>query len=138
MSYVSNECLEDCKKCTDLLCSHSCHNLEYRTLSKTKERDKKTENKKKYILISLQETNGEFEYEHRIPKEIPIDKDIYDYASEYTKDFYGGGSEADEKPEGSIFTLPEAYYFDNGEIYVQITDVCELKKTEYDILKKYI
>ena len=83
----------------------------------------------KYFYFQLKEINGEYQYRHKLITELPDDVDPTKALNEaYAGSWYGNNSEA----EGNGF------YYNGGEVYVELTFIQEITKEEYDILNKYI
>jgi len=88
------------------------------------------EKKSKFMLLVLEEINGEYEYHHRSVHELPNARKMTTrkVTEDYLKSFYGGEA---KKENGG-------YYFHNGEVYVKINSYRMISKIEYDVLNRYL
>lgn len=88
------------------------------------------EKKTKYMILVLEERNGEYEYYHRSVHELPDVRTttMKKCAEKYLKGFYGG-NEIKEK---------SGYYFHDGEIYVRINSYKIISQEEYNVLNQYL
>lgn len=87
------------------------------------------EKKSKYILLNLEERNGEYEYVHKSVHEIAdaSQSAIQRFAERFAKTFYGRASE-----------YKEGYLFFGGEVFVENFSWKMVSEEEYTILKKYL
>lgn len=87
-------------------------------------------NNSKYILLHLEERNGEYEYTHRNVHELPnaLSATANRVAKNYAKGFYGGKSEP----------YSGGYLFFDGEIFVRVEFWQFISKGDFDILNKYL
>jgi len=88
------------------------------------------EKNSKYLFLVLKEINGEYEYYHRSVHELPNGGNgtVKEYSEDYLKGFYGGNA---QKENGG-------YYFNGGEVYVEIDSYQLISETEYDVLRRYV
>lgn len=89
-----------------------------------------TKNNTKYIFLTLEERNGEYEYTHRSVRQLPDSKTktAERFVKDYLKGFYGGKAEK----EG------EGYYFNSGELFVEVTSWRFISKEDFNILNQYL
>jgi len=92
------------------------------------------EKKEKHIIVHLTVIDGEREHDYRIPL-ITKAKDIYFAALHYAAHFYPFYEtpyhyKDDQKGLGKFYAF-------GGEIAVILSNVKEIPKEHYDILKKY-
>jgi len=86
--------------------------------------------KKKYVFMKAKEINGFYEYYHRSIHTV----DASDYErinklmNEYLVDFYGGKSEK----------CNDGFYFNNGEVYVEVSSCKLISEEHYNILSQYL
>ena len=85
---------------------------------------KKKTKQKKYWLLKIEITCGEYEFISTGLHEGDFD------AEEYVKNFYDGLDEGDEGCG--------TYYFNGGEIACSVYSLDELTKKEFNILRKFI
>ncbi len=83
-----------------------------------------------YMILILEERNGEYEYYHRSVHELPDAREtsMRKFAEDYLKGFYGGKSEKED----------EGYYFHGGEVYVRISSYGIISREEYNVLSRYL
>ncbi len=81
----------------------------------------------RYWFLDLQITCGEYEFNSTSVHET--DKKEFD-AETYAKEFYDNNDDDTEDNE--------IYYFNGGEVAVEVCRIDEITKKEYDILKEYI
>ncbi len=88
------------------------------------------ENKNKYLLLRLEERNGEYEYSHRSIHRLPDNRKATTdrYAKNYAKEFYGG--KADPQDGG--------YYFIGGEVFVDVNSWDFISEEGFNLLNKYL
>ena len=88
------------------------------------------ENNNKYLMLRLEERNGEYEYLHRSIHLLPDNKDetVDTIAKNYAKEFYC--SVAEEEAGG--------YYFFGGEVFVKIDSWDFINEEEFKVLAKYL
>jgi hypothetical protein len=84
-----------------------------------------------YILITLEEINGDYEYSHKSVAEIKDRRtsSANRIAENYAKSFYFT-SKANEENGG--------YYFHGGEVFVRVYSWSFISKDVYNILRKYL
>ena len=82
----------------------------------------------RYWFLKIGIRNGEYEYSscsvHKTPKKEEFD------AEDYAQDFYGGGSE-ETYGKGT-------YYFNGGEVAVEVGNLKEITLKEYNVLNKFV
>ncbi len=83
---------------------------------------------KKYIFLILEIRNGEYEYESLTIHEIDSRKNSDEFAEKYASNFYGSKGKKEDY----------GYYFNNGEVAVEVKYVKEATKAEYEVLKKFL
>jgi|SRR3989344_5137042 len=88
------------------------------------------QNTSKFLLLYLEERNGEYEYTHRSVHILPnnLNKAAVRIAEDYVSTFYGGGSEPRDG----------GYYFYNGEVFVRIRLWKFISKRDFNSLSKYL
>jgi len=87
------------------------------------------ENNSKYIFLTLEERNGEYEYTHRSVHQLSSNKtSVESFVKSHLKRFYGGEVEKEDN----------GYYFYGGEIFVQISSWRFISKKDFDILGQYL
>lgn len=88
--------------------------------------------KKKFILIELEERNGEHEYRQHLLRVIGSKvKNIDKIADNEAKSFYPYATAKPKFEDGG-------YYHCGMTIHVKVVSVCEIKEAEYNVLNKYI
>jgi hypothetical protein len=87
-------------------------------------------NNTKYIFLTLEERNGEYEYTHRSVRQLPNSKrtTAERFVKDYLKKFYGGRA---EKEDGG-------YYFFGGEVFVKLDSWCFVSKVVFNVLNQYL
>lgn len=87
-------------------------------------------NNNKFLLLCLEERNGEYEYLHRSVHELPDNRSATAnrFARNYVKEFYG--EKSNHKDGG--------YYFNNGEVFVGVNSWQFINEEDYNILSKYL
>ena len=85
---------------------------------------------RKFLLLCLEERNGEYEYLHRSVHELPDSRTTTAnrFVKEYAKEFYGGETKFEDG----------GYSFHNGEIFVKVNSWQVINEEDYNILRKYI
>ncbi|MBK8981328.1 MAG: hypothetical protein IPM38_03145 [Ignavibacteria bacterium] len=88
------------------------------------------ENTSKYLLLRLEERNGEYEYIHRSVHALADGEaaTVNRLVNNYTKNFYGG--KADPEDNG--------FYFQGGEVFVRVSSWEFVSEEEFGVLKKYL
>lgn len=88
------------------------------------------EKKSAYIFLVLHERNGEYEYYHKSLHELPDSRKMTmkKYAEDYLKGFYGGHAAKEDA----------GYYFNGGEVYVEIDSYQMIGEAEYNVLRRYL
>lgn len=88
------------------------------------------ENNKKYLLLRLEERNGEYEYIHRSVHILPDSKTetVNRIVDNYTKNLYGGNADPEDK----------GFYFQGGEVFVKVDSWEFISEEEFGVLKKYL
>ena len=83
-----------------------------------------------YMILILEERNGEYEYRHRSVHELSdaAEAAVKKYADKYLKGFYGGKAEKGD----------EGYYFHDGEVFVRIYSYQLIDQSEYNVLRRYL
>lgn len=84
--------------------------------------------KPQYVIISVEERNGEREYTNKIARKLDGDVDPWDWADEKIAKTWIDG-EAEETDDG--------WMFDAGCYCVSISAIQEITKEEFDIISKY-
>ena len=84
----------------------------------------------KYIFVSLEESNGEYEYLHRSVHQIPDGRKATadKVANNYAKEFYGGEV---EKTDGG-------YYFHSGEVFIKDFSWQFISEEKFNILREFL
>jgi hypothetical protein len=85
----------------------------------------------KYYLVKLKTRSGEYEFETDYLIEREDNLDIDKEADEIAATWYGGR-------RGEKYPENKGYYFNGGEIYVEVESVRELNYPVYTILKEYL
>jgi len=85
---------------------------------------------RKFLLLYLEEINGEYEYLHRSIHELPDNRitTVERFVKKYAKGFYGGKTESADG----------GYYFHNGQLFVKVNSWQFINEEDYNILRKYI
>jgi len=84
----------------------------------------------KYWYLNLHIQVGEYEF---YSKSVHKTKDNEDFdAEEYAKDFYGGNDDPDDE------NYTGTYYFNGGEVAVQVYDCHSITKKAYDTLRNFL
>lgn len=82
----------------------------------------------KYVIIHVDERNGEREYTSKIVRQLDGDVNVQEWADEnIAKKWLDFDSEESEK----------GYYFDAGQFFVFISKIEEITKEEFNIISKY-
>ena len=90
--------------------------------------------KTKFIFLSMEVRNGEYEYSSQSVHEISSRRSIEKFAREYAKTFYGGEAFQYDKPID-----PDGWwYFNGGEVAARCSVVEEITKEEYETLNKFL
>lgn len=86
--------------------------------------------KTKFIFATLQERNGEYEYSHKIVREVPASvKEIDSWVNKnIASKFYGSKPEKDAG----------GFYFNFGEIFVRLQTAQEISEEEFKVLNRFI
>jgi DUF1365 family protein len=85
--------------------------------------------KTKFIFIVLQERNGEYEYRHKLARQIPFEAEMAEWVEkQITSQFYDSES---EQANGG-------YYFRAGEVFVRTSSIQEISDAEYKVLNCFI
>lgn len=87
-------------------------------------------NNNKFLLLCLEERNGEYEYLHRsihILSNCRITT-VNRLVENYAKKFYGGKAESEDG----------GYYFYGGEIFVKVNSWQFISEEHFNILTQYI
>jgi hypothetical protein len=92
--------------------------------------------KTKFIFLSMQIRNGEYEHSSESVHEIPACKTIRKFGQEYAKDFYGTPPKAFQYNDK--IDPDDWWYFNGGEIAARVRRIEEITKEEYDVLKRFI
>lgn len=84
----------------------------------------------KFLLLCLEERNGEREYLHRSIHVLPnsLRATAARIAKNYAKEFYGSKPELDDG----------GYYFNNGEVFISVESWQFISKKDFNTLKKYL
>jgi hypothetical protein len=85
--------------------------------------------KAKYIVVDLQERNGEQEYWHPAVLKVPSTSTPEKVANKYCKNFWGTDG---KKNEDGWFE------FQSGCIWVRVRTIKPITKKEFDVLSKFI
>lgn len=87
-------------------------------------------NSSKFLLLCLEERNGEYEYLHRSVHVLPDNRSATAnrLARNYAKGFYGGKAESEDG----------GYYFHGGEVFVGVNSWQFINEEDYNTLKKYL
>ncbi len=85
---------------------------------------------RKFLLLCLEERNGEYEYLHRSVHKLPDSRitTVKRFVKKYAKEFYGGKTESADG----------GYYFHNGELFVKVNSWQFINEEAYNILRNYI
>lgn len=84
--------------------------------------------KHKYILIELEERNGEQEYRQHVRKKIEKDVKPEDIADYVARTWYEEGENAEASDGG--------YYHLGGRIFVKVESITEITEQEFNVLQK--
>lgn len=86
--------------------------------------------KNKYLLLRLEERNGDYEYIHRSVHRLQDGRNTTaeQTAKNYAKKFYGG--KADPEDGG--------YYFNGGEVFVEVYSWDLICEEDFNVLAKYL
>jgi hypothetical protein len=89
------------------------------------------EKNSKYILVILEERNGEYEYVHKFVTEIKDKRKrtAKKVAEDYAKNSYDISKR---------IKAEDGYYFNRGEVFVRLYSWHFLNEEEYNIFRKYI
>lgn len=82
----------------------------------------------KYVIIHVEERNGEREYTSKVVRQIDGDVNAQEWADENIAKTWLD-SDSEESDEG--------YYFDAGQYLVHISKIEEITKEEFDVISKY-
>ena len=82
----------------------------------------------KYVFITLRVRNGDYDFESKSVHEIKSEIDGSDFAEKYASDFYGDKSYEDNG----------RYYFNGGEVAVDVRRAQEITKEEYNVMSKFL
>ena len=87
-------------------------------------------NNSKFLLVCLEERNGEYEYSHRSVHELPntLSATAVRVAKKHAKEFYGS------KPE----PYNDGYFFNDGEVFVSVESWQFISKRDFGTLRKYL
>lgn len=87
-------------------------------------------NNSNYLLLQLEEKNGEYEYRHHSVHKLDDNKksSAEKFAKKYLREFYG--NKADKEGDG--------YYYHNGEVFVRLSNWKLISEDEYNVLKNYL
>lgn len=87
-------------------------------------------NNSKFLLLYLEERNGEYEYSHRSVHVLPnnLSATATRIAKNYAKEFYGSKPEPDDG----------GYYFNDGEVFVSVKLWQFISKKDFNTLRKYL
>lgn len=87
-------------------------------------------NNNKYILLRLEERNGEYEYIHRSVHRLSDGRKATAdrFAKNYAKDFYGVKSDPQDG----------GYYFNGGEVFVEVNSWDFISEEDFNLLNKYL
>jgi len=107
----------------------SSNNLTIFAYNQLKPIPMKKKTRTKYVVITLQERNGEQEYSHRVAMAIPPNKDEWKVAESYASDFWGTDGKKNEYGW---------YEFFGGCIWVRARGMNYVTKKEYEVLNKFI
>jgi len=86
----------------------------------------KNEKKSKFLLITLREINGEYEYYHKSVHKLPTT--IKRFSENHLKHFYGG----------KAVKYKDGYLFHNEEVFVEIYSYQTIDQNEFGVLKRYL
>lgn len=88
------------------------------------------ENKNKYILLCLEERNGDYEYQHKSVHTLPDGREstAERFCKNYLKDFYGGGGKSENG----------GYFFNDWEVFVEVSSWKFVTEEHYNVLNKYL
>jgi hypothetical protein len=89
-----------------------------------------TNKKKKYLLITIDESNGGYEYTQKLLRIVPATANFNKVAEDTAKDWYG--------KDNLSHSENGTHEFFGGEIAVRARGITEITKAEFEILNKYI
>lgn len=83
-----------------------------------------------YMILILEERNGEYEYCHKSVHELSDSRKttMKKHSEKYLKGFYSGKAEKGD----------DGYYFYGGEVYVRISWHGIISNEEYNVLSRYL
>ncbi|HKR05954.1 MAG TPA: hypothetical protein VJY62_15060 [Bacteroidia bacterium] len=82
----------------------------------------------KYVFITLRVRSGDYDFESKGVHKISSKIDAIDFAEKYASDFYGDKSHEDNG----------RYYFNGGEVAVDVRRAQEITKEEYDAMSRFL
>ena len=82
----------------------------------------------RYWFLNIQVRQGEYEFNQKSVHKTPKDEEFD--AEEYAKDYYGFADDPDND-DGS-------YYFNCGNVCVEVYKIQEITQKEYNVLNRYI
>lgn len=86
--------------------------------------------KDQFVLITVEEKNGEREYTTKVPRKIKGGVDAMKWADEKIAKTWLNDEDAEETDKG--------YSFDGGQYLVYISEIKIITKEEYEVLAKYL
>lgn len=84
----------------------------------------------KYVIIHVEERNGEREYTSKVVRQIGGNVDAQEWADENIAKTWLSQDEESE-------ILEDGYYFNAGQYCVYISKIEEITKEEFDVISKY-
>jgi hypothetical protein len=82
----------------------------------------------KYLFITLRVRSGNYDFESKSIHKIKSRNDASDFAEKYASDFYGENA---HKENGR-------YFFNNGEVAVDVRRAQEITEGEYNVMNKFL
>jgi hypothetical protein len=82
----------------------------------------------KYFFLQIEIKCGEYEFISSDVHEIIEEESIIVFSENYAKEFYSGDMDEDDR----------TYYFNRGEVAVEVLKREIISKEEYTIMRKYL
>ena len=88
------------------------------------------ENNSKFLILYLDERNGDYEYLHRSVHALSDSRitTANQFAKQYAKEFYGGDAISEDG----------GFSFNRGEVFVRVSSWKFINEEDYNILRKYL
>jgi hypothetical protein len=90
--------------------------------------------KTKFVFLQVGIQSGEYEFNSKSVHELHHRTNIKKFAQKYVKGFYGGKAFQYDKPADPDGT----WYFNAGEIAVELDKIEEITREEYQALSKFL